>query len=395
MSGAAQFVHLRLHTEYSLLDGIVRVPELMAAVAAAAMPAVALTDQSNLFAMVKFYKEAQARRHQAPDRGRCLDARGRRACAAVAHACLCQDLVGYRHLTQLVTRSYPRGPAARRADARARLARAGPSAGPDRPVGRAGGRHRPGAGAGPRRRGGPLPRALAGAVRRPLLSRGAAHRPRRRTGYAEAVLELARARGVPAVATNDVRFLRRAEFEAHEARVCIHDGALLADPTRPRRYSEEQYLKCPAEMAELFADAPELLVNTVEIAKRCSLEIKLGASMLPAYPVPRRQHHRDYSCATSRVRGLGPGSRSAKSPARRRRATRGLRGASRSRTRRHLQDGVRRVFLDRGGFHPLGARQRRAGGPGPRLRRRLAGRLSCSASPIWIRSSTTCCSNGS
>ncbi len=104
--------------------------------------------------------------------------------------------------------------------------------------------------------------------------------------YSEPALDLARRRGVAAVATNDVRFLTRAEFEAHEARVCIHDGALLADPSRPRRYSEEQYLKTPAEMAELFADAPELLVNTVEIAKRCSLEIKLGASMLPAYPVP-------------------------------------------------------------------------------------------------------------
>ncbi|MGP8165477.1 MAG: DNA polymerase III subunit alpha, partial [Steroidobacteraceae bacterium] len=104
--------------------------------------------------------------------------------------------------------------------------------------------------------------------------------------YSEAALDLARARGVGAVATNDVRFLRRAEFEAHEARVCIHDGALLADPSRPRRYSEEQYLKTPAEMAELFADAPELLANTVEIAKRCSLEINLGSSMLPAYPVP-------------------------------------------------------------------------------------------------------------
>src|SRR4029077_6067466 len=104
--------------------------------------------------------------------------------------------------------------------------------------------------------------------------------------YSEAVLDLAQERGVAAVATNDVRFLTRSEFEAHEARGCIHDGALLADTSRARRYSEEQYLKTPDEMAELFADVPELLVNTVEVAKRCSLEIKLGASMLPAYPVP-------------------------------------------------------------------------------------------------------------
>ena len=88
--------------------------------------------------------------------------------------------------------------------------------------------------------------------------------------------------------------MTRADFEAHEARVCIHDGALLADPARPRRYSEEQYLKSPAEMAELFADCPELLMNTVEVAKRCSLEIKLGASMLPAYPVPVGSTTEDY-----------------------------------------------------------------------------------------------------
>ncbi len=99
-------------------------------------------------------------------------------------------------------------------------------------------------------------------------------------------MDLARAHGIAAVATNDVRFLTRAEFEAHEARVCIREGALLADASRRRRYSEEQYLKTPAEMAQLFADAPELVANSLEIAKRCSLEIKLGASMLPAYPVP-------------------------------------------------------------------------------------------------------------
>ncbi len=112
--------------------------------------------------------------------------------------------------------------------------------------------------------------------------------------YAEAVLELGQERGVAALATNDVRFLTRAEFDAHEARVCIHDGALLADPSRVRRYSEEQYLKSPSEMAELFNDAPELLDNTVEVAKRCSLEISLGSSMLPAYPVPAGSSIEDF-----------------------------------------------------------------------------------------------------
>jgi DNA polymerase-3 subunit alpha len=283
----SQFVHLRLHTEYSLVDGIVRVPELMTAVAAAGMPAVALTDQSNLFAMVKFYKEALGAGVK-PLIG--VDAWIRepgdpRTNPPTRIVFLCQNLVGYRHLTQLVTRSFLEG----------------------------------------QQRGAPMlergwlePEVMTGLI---VLSGGAAgdigqafargkeeaarclarwqelcgdrfYLEVQRTGRAgeqavtEAVLEMAQERGVAAVATNDVRFLTRPEFEAHEARVCIHDGAQLADTSRPRRYSEEQYLKTPAEMAELFADAPELLQNTLEVAKRCSLQIKLGSSMLPAYPVP-------------------------------------------------------------------------------------------------------------
>lgn len=281
-----QFVHLRLHTEYSLLDGIVRMPELMAAVAAAAMPAVALTDQSNLFAMVKFYKEAQSAGVK-PLIG--VDAWIREPGERVPPSrivLLCQDLIGYRHLTQLVTRSYLEGqhrgaPMFERAwltsdTLRGLIALSG---GPEGDMGRA------------IARGHVDEAARCLDAWRDLLG-DRFYIEVQRTGrageqaYTEAALDLADSRGVAALATNDVRFLARADFEAHEARVCIHDGALLADPSRPRRYSEEQYLKSPAEMAETFADAPELLANTVEVAKRCSLEIKLGASMLPAYPVP-------------------------------------------------------------------------------------------------------------
>jgi DNA polymerase-3 subunit alpha len=280
------FVHLRLHTEYSLVDGIVRVPELMAAVAAGRMPAVALTDQSNLFAMVKFYKEAQAAGIK-PLIG--VDAwirePGERA-APSRIVFLCQNLKGYRHLTQLVTRSYLEGqqrgaPMLERSWINSEILQGliVLSGGFEGDIGRC------------------LARGRDDEAER-CLERWQAFCGDRfylevqRTGRAgeqvcsEAAMELAQSRGVAAVATNDVRFLTRAEFEAHEARVCIHDGAQLGDASRPRRYSEEQYLKSPAEMAELFADAPELLANTLEIAKRCSLEIRLGASMLPAYPVP-------------------------------------------------------------------------------------------------------------
>jgi DNA polymerase-3 subunit alpha len=280
------FVHLRLHTEYSLVDGIVRVPELMSAVVAAGMPAVALTDQSNLFAMVKFYKEALTAGVK-PLIG--VDAwirePGERA-APSRIVFLCQNLKGYRHLTQLVTRSFlegqQRGPPMLERSWLTREALEGLivlSGGFEGDIGRALGRGRE-------------DEALRCLDRWRTLCGNRFYLEVQRTGRAgehacsEAVMHLARSQGAAALATNDVRFLTRADFEAHEARVCIHDGAQLADAGRVRRYSEEQYLKSPAEMAKAFQDAPELLANTVEVARRCSLEIRLGASILPAYPVP-------------------------------------------------------------------------------------------------------------
>src|SRR5271170_3466780 len=258
----------------------------MTAVANARMPAIALTDQSNLFAMVKFYKEAQAAGVK-PLIG--VDAWirevGERAPPSRV-VFLCQNLIGYRHLTQLVTRSFLEG----RQRGAAMLERSWLksdmleglivlSGGAEGDIGQA------------------IARGRDDEASRCLtawqeLCGDRFYLEVQRTGrageqtYAEAVMDLGLERGVAALATNDVRFLTRAEFEAHEARVCIHDGALLADPSRVRRYSEEQYLKSPAEMADLFKDTPELLDNTVEVAKRCSLEIRLGSSMLPAYPVP-------------------------------------------------------------------------------------------------------------
>ena len=90
----------------------------------------------------------------------------------------------------------------------------------------------------------------------------------------------------PVVATNDVRFLDASEFEAHEARVCIREGRTLDDPRRARIYTDQQYLRSPAEMAELFADIPEALANSVEIARRCHVVLELGKPYLPDYPVP-------------------------------------------------------------------------------------------------------------
>ncbi len=250
-----QFVHLRVHTEYSLVDGIVRVPELMAAVAAAGMPAVALTDQNNLFAMVKFYKEALAAGVK-PLIG--VDAWIREAGERAVPSrivFLCQNLVGYRHLTQLVTRSFLEGqqrgaPMLERSWLQKDMLQGliVLSGGAQGDIGQAIARGRD-------------EEAIRCLERWQELCGDRFYLEVQRTGrageevYADAVLDMSLERGVPALATNDVRFLTRAEFDAHEARVCIHDGAQLADTSRVRRYSEEQYLKSPSEMAELFKDA--------------------------------------------------------------------------------------------------------------------------------------------
>ncbi|MFZ2508620.1 MAG: DNA polymerase III subunit alpha [Steroidobacteraceae bacterium] len=280
------FVHLRLHTEYSLVDGIVRVEPLMQAVAEFGMPAVALSDHGNLFAMVKFYREAQ-RHGLKPVIGADVWLReaGDRA-EPVRLTLLAQGLEGYRNLARLVSRSYLEG----QEQGRPLLERAWLTTATT-----AGLIALSGAGEGD------VGRALAAgrAVEARLLLTGwlALFGDRyyleiQRTGRATeeehiaSTLELVALLPAPVVATNDVRFLRREEFEAHEARVCIHDGARLDDPARPRRYTPEQYLKSPAEMAELFADLPEALANSVEIARRCSLPLTLGRSFLPAFEVP-------------------------------------------------------------------------------------------------------------
>jgi DNA polymerase-3 subunit alpha len=121
--------------------------------------------------------------------------------------------------------------------------------------------------------------------------------------YIRGALVLAAEFDAPVVATNDVRFVSKGDFQAHEARVCIHEGMMLEDPKRPRRYSEQQYLKSPQEMEALFHDIPEALLNTVEIARRCSLELQLGKSVLPAYPVPDGSSVEDYLRSES-TRGL-------------------------------------------------------------------------------------------
>jgi DNA polymerase-3 subunit alpha len=283
---AASFVHLRLHTEYSLSDSVVRIPEAVDAVAAAGMAAVAVTDHCNLFAMVKLYKAALAKGVK-PLIGVDLPVReaGERAQPTLL-TLLCQNQVGYKNVTRLVTRAYLEG----QQRGVAAIERSWLT--PDSVAGLV-------ALSGAQQ--GDIGRALAAGRERDALSHLAfwqglfgdryyieLQRLGRadEEGYVGHAAALAAGRGAPLVATNDVRFLKREDFESHEARVCIQDGTLLADPARPRRYTHDQHLRTPREMEVLFKDYPEALENSVEIARRCSLVLKLGEARLPPYPVP-------------------------------------------------------------------------------------------------------------
>ena len=280
------FVHLRLHTEFSLVDGVVRIDELAAATRAAGMPAVAVTDQCNLFALVKFFRAAQAAGIK-PIVGVDTWVRDPVERAEPGRlTLLCMNLAGYRNLTRLVSRSYLDGqrkgvPMLERgwldaASVGGLIALSGAGEGDV-------GRHLGNGRIAEAHRAARSWRELFGD--RYYLEVQRTGRPDEEP-LLEATLALVRELGLPAVATNDVRFLKASDFEAHEARVCIHEGRLLGDAARPRRYSEQQYLKSPAEMAVLFADLPALLEQSVEIARRCSLELKLGKSYLPEFPVP-------------------------------------------------------------------------------------------------------------
>ena len=281
-----QFIHLRLHSEYSITDGIVRIDDAVARASSDAMPALALTDLSNLFGLVKFYLAARNSGIK-PIVG-CdiwisneLD-RERPSRLLL----LVQNLDGYRTLSALLSRAYRENRVRGRAelqqawfdemDTEGLIALSGAQLGD---VGLA---------------------LLAGneAVAMRSASRWAALFPDRyyleiqRTGQAEAEnclrlsLPLADQLGLPVVATHPVQFLDSSDYKAHEARVCIAEGALLGDRRRQRVFTETQYFKTQVEMAVLFADLPQVLLNSVEIAKRCSLNLELGISRLPQFPTP-------------------------------------------------------------------------------------------------------------
>ncbi len=278
---SARFAHLHLHSEYSLVDSTIRIPELVSACVARQLPAVALTDQNNLFALVKFYTAAEKAGIKPIAGADVLIADGTAPASRIT--LLCRDHDGYLSLSQLLTRAWMEGQRHDGVVARPKwltankglFALAGLNAEPGQLF--TSGRHE-------------LAEQSLADLQAAFGER--LHLELTRTGRAgeEAfnafALDMAARRGIPVIASNDARFIDPDGFEAHEARVCIASGRVLDDARRPRDYTAEQYLKSGDEMSALFADVPDALDNSVALAKRCNLELRLGTYYLPAFPVP-------------------------------------------------------------------------------------------------------------
>lgn len=263
---------------------MIRIPDLVHETARLHMPALALTELGNLYSMVKFYRACQEAGIK-PIVGSEVRVMDMQRGGGGNLVLLCQNQAGYLNLSRLITRSYTEGqihgvPWIRhewlKGATDGLLALSGAAEGD---VGQA-------------IRNGRMDLALSLLDQWLMLFPDRYYLELQRTGREhdnaciDGALELAVQRNVPVVATNDVRFLQAADFEAHEARVCIHQGAVLNDPRRSRLYSEQQYLRSPAEMMHLFQDLPEAIENTIAIAMRCNLDLSFGAYYLPEFPVP-------------------------------------------------------------------------------------------------------------
>ncbi len=283
---AMAFVHLRVHTEYSVVDGTLRVDEAVAAAAADKQAALAVTDLGNLFGAVKFYSAAR-RAGVKPIIGAelCLEPEAGEK-QATRIVVLVQNREGYLNLCELLSRGWlhnaDRGHAwikwewlAERNGGLIAL-----SGGESGPLGLA-----LAAGDGARAR------AAAGRLASFFGNRFYVEVQRNgmpgNEAHLRAAVELAAGLGLPVVATHSVQFLGPDDHEAHDARVCVAEGEMLSNPKRVKRFSREQYFKTQAQMEALFADLPSALANSVEIAKRCSLALVLGKPQLPDFSTPQ------------------------------------------------------------------------------------------------------------
>ncbi len=293
------FVHLHLHTEYSLLDGSIRMKELMKKASEFKMPAVAMTDHGNLFGAIEFYQEAQ---HAGVKpiigcevyvaRGSHKDRPGSRRDAAYHFTLLAENETGYRNLVKLLTTAHLDGfHYAPRID-KEMLA--------ERSAGLIG-----------------LSGCLAGEVNSAIQADNIEKAKQSAAEYRDilgaenffielhdhgmeeqrkcnsALPQIARDLGIGLVAANDVHFLRRSDHQAHDVMLCIGTGKMVQDETR-MRYVPELYFKSPDEMREVFRDFPQAIENTLKIGERCHLDLEFGRSKYPEYPVPAGKTREGY-----------------------------------------------------------------------------------------------------
>ncbi|NOT65122.1 MAG: DNA polymerase III subunit alpha [Methylotenera sp.] len=301
-----QFIHLRCHSEYSIVDGIVRIDDYVQHALNDQMPALALTDLSNLFGAIKFYKASRGKGIK-PIIGCDIwleNAENRDQPSRLL--LLCQSQAGYLLLCQLISRAYLTNQYRGRAEFKREwfvecgteglLLLSGAMAGD---IGQACVQENLS-----------LASKLASDWQNLFpdrfyleVQRSAAENKSQQEQYIQHVRNIASALNLPIVATHPIQFITPDDFRAHEARTCISEGYVLADTRRPKNFSTEQYFKTQAQIAELFADMPEALANSVEIAKRCNLTLVLGKNYLPNFPTPNGESLNEYLIAEAR-RGL-------------------------------------------------------------------------------------------
>ena len=284
-SNSNSFVHLRVHSEFSLIDGIVKVRPSVERAAEQGMLALGISDQCNFFGLIKFYKACLSQGIK-PIVGAdfLMDAPNNDDSANVV-TLIAMSNKGYERITELISMAFQKG----QRQGIPYIQRQWLSHLNEGIIVLSGGRL------------GDIGSALLTgkeALASELLKQWQTDFPGRfylelqRTGreneeeYIYQVMNLAESQQCPVVATNDVRFLNPNDFEAHEARVCIGEGRTLDDPRRERRYSDQQYFKSAEEMQEIFSDIPEAIENTWQIARRCSVVLRLGEYFLPEYPIP-------------------------------------------------------------------------------------------------------------
>ena len=278
-----RFIHLRVHSDFSMVDGLQKIGPIVSAAAANNMPALALTDQMNMCGLVRFYGSAHGKGIKplvGADFWVQSDELGDEQFRLTL---LAMDNDGYQNITLLISRGYQRG----HVQGRPVIDKAWLGEHAKGVIVLSGGRE------------GDVGKFLLKGNRQMVehcLTFYQTHFPDAyylellRTGrpdeevYLHMAVAIASEFELPVVATNEVVFLTADDFDAHEIRVAIHDGYTLMDKRRPRRYSPQQYLRSQEEMAELFADIPEALENTVEIAKRCNVTVRLGEYFLPNFP---------------------------------------------------------------------------------------------------------------